>query len=139
MVVGHDSRDDAAQEPNQRSARSCSATKSAISADRCPAHRGDADRSWGLTLWTFWQNAAQLQIYGAQANTLVDNAAVIQVFGARQPAHGAGFRKSCRAASPRRNSRTLPPDEQMLLIEGKALRCRQVRYYEDRGLSACAD
>ncbi len=40
-------------------------------------------RAWGLTLWTFWQNAAQLTIYGAQANTLVDNAGVIQVFGAR--------------------------------------------------------
>src|SRR5579872_747865 len=40
-------------------------------------------RSWGLTLWTFWQNVAQLQIYGAQANTLVDNAGVVQVFGAR--------------------------------------------------------
>ena len=40
-------------------------------------------RSWGLTLWSFWQNVAQLQIYGAQANTLVDNAAVIQMFGAR--------------------------------------------------------
>ena len=26
-------------------------------------------RSWGLTLWTFWQNVAQLQIYGSQANT----------------------------------------------------------------------
>ena len=40
-------------------------------------------RSWGLTLWTFWQNAAQMQIYGGQANTLVDNAGVIQAFGAR--------------------------------------------------------
>lgn len=40
-------------------------------------------RSWGLTLWTFWQNAAQLQIYGTQANTLADNAGVIQAFGAR--------------------------------------------------------
>ena len=33
----------------------------------------------------------------------------------------------------------LAPDEQMLLIEGKAQRCKQVRYYEDRGLSAGAD
>ena len=40
-------------------------------------------RSWGLTLWTFWQNTAQLQIYGTQANTLIDNAGVIQVFGTK--------------------------------------------------------
>jgi type IV secretion system protein VirD4 len=40
-------------------------------------------RSLGLTLWTFWQSASQLQIYGAQATTLVDNAGVIQPFGAR--------------------------------------------------------
>ena len=37
-------------------------------------------RSWRLTLWTFWQNAAQLQIYGPHANTLVDKAGVIQIF-----------------------------------------------------------
>jgi hypothetical protein len=35
-------------------------------------------RSGGLTVWTFWQNAAQLQIYGTQANTLLDNAGVVQ-------------------------------------------------------------
>ena len=40
-------------------------------------------RSWALTLWCFWQNIAQLQIFGAQANTLVDNAGAIQAFGAR--------------------------------------------------------
>jgi type IV secretion system protein VirD4 len=37
----------------------------------------------GLTVWSFWQNAAQLQIYGAQANTLLDNAGVVQIFGIR--------------------------------------------------------
>jgi type IV secretory pathway TraG/TraD family ATPase VirD4 len=37
----------------------------------------------GLTVWTFWQNAAQLQIYGPQANTLLDNAGVVQIFGNR--------------------------------------------------------
>jgi type IV secretion system protein VirD4 len=33
--------------------------------------------SWGLTLWSFWQNPDQLKIYGPQANTLVDNAGVL--------------------------------------------------------------
>jgi type IV secretion system protein VirD4 len=40
-------------------------------------------RGFGLTLWSFWQNAAQLKIYGDQANTLIDNAGVVQLFGAR--------------------------------------------------------
>ena len=95
-------------------------------------------RSWGLTLWTFWQNAAQLQIYGAQANTLVDNAGVIQVFGARNRRMAQDFANLVGGVAPE-DIQNLAPDEQMLLIEGKALRCKQVRYYEDRGLSACAD
>lgn len=95
-------------------------------------------RSWGLTLWTFWQNAAQLQIYGAQANTLVDNAGVIQVFGARNRRMAQDFANLVGGVAPE-ELQSLAPDEQMLLIEGKALRCGQVRYYEDRGLSACAD
>jgi type IV secretion system protein VirD4 len=95
-------------------------------------------RSWGLTLWTFWQNAAQLQIYGAQANTLVDNAGVIQVFGARNRRMAQDFANLVGGVAPE-ELQNLAPDEQMLLIEGKALRCRQVRYYEDRGRAACAD
>jgi type IV secretion system protein VirD4 len=95
-------------------------------------------RSWGLTLWTFWQNAAQLQLYGAQANTLVDNAGVIQVFGARNRRMAQDFANLVGNVAPE-DIQNLAPDEQMLLIEGKALHCRQVRYYEDRGLNACAD
>jgi TraM recognition site of TraD and TraG len=40
-------------------------------------------RGWGLTLWSFWQNPSQLEIYGHQARTIVDNAGVLQLFGAR--------------------------------------------------------
>jgi type IV secretory pathway TraG/TraD family ATPase VirD4 len=40
-------------------------------------------RRSGRTVWSFWQNAAQLQIYGTPANTLIDNAGVIQIFGIR--------------------------------------------------------
>jgi len=40
-------------------------------------------RSWGLTLWTFWQNVAQLQMYGNRSQTLIDNAGAIQAFGPR--------------------------------------------------------
>ena len=53
-------------------------------------------RSWGLTLWSFWQNPDQMKIYGTQANTLVDNAGVIQVFGARNRRLAQDLRRFCR-------------------------------------------
>jgi type IV secretion system protein VirD4 len=90
-------------------------------------------RSWGLTLWTFWQNAAQLSIYGPQANTLVDNAGVVQVFGARNHRMAQDIANLIGGVSPEAILR-MPPDEQILLIEGNPVRCKQVRYYSDRQL-----
>lgn len=87
-------------------------------------------RSWGLTLWTFWQNVAQLQVYGSQANTLVDNAGVIQAFGARNRRMAQDLANIVGGLSAE-EIMTLRPDEQILLIEGKPLRCRQARYYND--------
>lgn len=89
-------------------------------------------------MWTFWQNAAQLQIYGAQANTLVDNAGVIQVFGARNRRMAQDFANLAGNVAAE-NILNLAADEQLLLTEGKITRCRQMRYYEDRGLAASAD
>ncbi len=88
-------------------------------------------RSWGLTLWTLWQNAAQLQIYGAQANTLVDNAGVIQVFGARNLRMGQEMANIIGGISAEQIM-GMEPDEQILLIEGRMLLCRQARYYSDK-------
>jgi type IV secretion system protein VirD4 len=88
-------------------------------------------RSWGLTLWTFWQNAAQLQIYGPQANTLIDNAGVIQTFGARNRRMAQDFVNLIGGVSPEEIMK-MPRDEQILLIEGQALRCKQVRHYSDK-------
>lgn len=88
-------------------------------------------RSWGLTLWTFWQNVAQLQIYGSQANTLVDNAGVIQAFGARNRRMAQDIANIIGSVSPE-EIMGLRPDEQLLLIEGKPIRCKQARYYSDR-------
>jgi type IV secretion system protein VirD4 len=87
-------------------------------------------RSWGLTLWTFWQNAAQLQVYGPQANTLVDNAGVIQAFGARNLRMAQDFANLIGTVAPH-EILGLPKDEQILLIEGTTMRCRQARYYSD--------
>ena len=88
-------------------------------------------RSWGLTLWSFWQNAAQLQIYGAQANTLIDNAGVIQVFGARNRRMAQDFANLVGGVSPD-EIMGMGKDEQILLVEGRSIRCKQARYYSDR-------
>jgi type IV secretion system protein VirD4 len=87
-------------------------------------------RSWGLTLWTYWQNVAQLSIYGAQANTLVDNAGVIQIFGARNHRMAQDLANLIGGISGEEILR-LPQDGQVLLIEGSLKRAMQVRYYED--------
>ncbi len=87
-------------------------------------------RSWGLTLWTFWQNVAQMQVYGAQANTILDNAGVVQAFGARNRRMAQDLAAILGDVSPEEIMR-LRADEQILLIEGKTLRCGQTRYYQE--------
>jgi len=87
-------------------------------------------RSWGLTLWCFWQNVAQLQIYGMQANTLIDNAGVIQTFGARNMRMAQDFANIVGGVSGEQVM-SMRPDEQLLLIEGRLTRCKQARYYSD--------
>ena len=87
-------------------------------------------RSWGFTLWTFWQNVAQLQTYGTQANTLVDNAGVIQVFGARNLRMAQDLATIIGGMSAEQIL-SMKPDEQALLLEGKLKRCKQVRHYND--------
>jgi type IV secretion system protein VirD4 len=94
-------------------------------------------RSWGLTLWTFWQNAAQLGIYGGQANTLVDNAGVIQAFGARNQRMAQDFANLVGGVSADEIMK-LRQDEQILLVEGKTIRCKQARYYSDQSFVAKA-
>ncbi len=88
-------------------------------------------RSWGLTLWTFWQNAGQIQIYGPQANTIVDNAGVIQVFGATNLRMSQDLVNVIGGISAEELLR-MPHDEQVLLIDGRLRRCKQVRHYEDQ-------
>jgi type IV secretion system protein VirD4 len=90
-------------------------------------------RSWGLTLWTFWQNADQLQIYGEQANTIVDNAGVVQILRATNRRMAQDFANLLGSVSAD-GILNMAPDEQMLLMEGHPIRCKQVRYYSDQDL-----
>jgi type IV secretory pathway TraG/TraD family ATPase VirD4 len=74
---------------------------------------------------------AQPQIYGAQANTLLDNAGVIQIFGIQNYRMAQDLANVIGGISADELLK-LPKSEQMLLIESKLQRCRQVRHYEDR-------
>jgi type IV secretion system protein VirD4 len=87
-------------------------------------------RSWGVTLWTFWQNTAQLALYKEQANTLIDNAGVIQTFGAKNQRMAQDFANIVGGVSAEQIMK-MRPDEQILLIDGKIIPCKQVRYYND--------
>ena len=87
--------------------------------------------SGGLTVWSFWQNAAQLGLYGSQANTLIDNAGVIQIFGIRNYRMAQDLANVIGGISADALL-ALPKNEQILLIESRLRRCRQVRHYEDR-------
>ena len=94
-------------------------------------------RSFGFTLWTFWQNAAQLQIYGSQANTLVDNAGVIQAFGARNRRMAQDIANLVGGVTAD-ELLSMSQDEQIILIEGKPIRCKQVRHYNNEKLFSVA-
>jgi type IV secretion system protein VirD4 len=88
-------------------------------------------RAGGLTVWSFWQNAAQLQIYGSQANTLVDNAGVIQIFGIRNYRMAQDLANVIGGIAADALM-ALPRNEQILLVESKLRGCKQVRHYDDR-------
>jgi type IV secretory pathway TraG/TraD family ATPase VirD4 len=66
-----------------------------------------------------------------QANTLVDNAGVIQAFGVRNRRMAQDLVNLVGGFSPD-EILSMPPDEQILLIEGKTMRCKQTRYYDDQ-------
>ncbi len=91
-------------------------------------------RSFGLTLWTFWQNASQLSIYGPHANTLIDNAGVVQIFGARNFRMANDLANLIGGISAEEILK-MPKDQQVLLIDGKLTRCAQARYYSDRAFA----
>ncbi len=88
-------------------------------------------RASGLTLWSFWQNTAQLDLYGTQARTILDNAGVVQLFGARNRRAAQDFAALVGGVDPD-EILAMRPDEQLLLIEGGKPRfARRLRYFED--------
>jgi len=87
-------------------------------------------RSSGLQLWSFWQNPAQLEVYGADAKTLVDNVGVLQFLGARNRRVATELAALVGGVDAD-TIMEMEPDECMALIEGAGLhRLRKVRYFE---------
>jgi type IV secretion system protein VirD4 len=88
-------------------------------------------RGWGLTLWSFWQNPSQLEIYGHQARTLVDNAGVLQLFGARNRRMAQEFAGLVGGVDADAIM-AMPRDAQLLMIEGEPpCVSRRPRYFEE--------
>jgi type IV secretory pathway TraG/TraD family ATPase VirD4 len=88
-------------------------------------------RSFGVQLWTHFQNAAQLEIYGKDgAHTLVDNAGVLQLLGAANRRVAQEF-ASLVGGIDAEAIMAMGPDEQLLLMDGKLQRLRRLRYFEE--------
>lgn len=88
-------------------------------------------RSYGLQVWSFWQNVSQLKKLYPEWETLVDNCAFLQVFGS---GHHTSVQQAADliGASPA-DIRSLRSDEQFLSFAGeKPYRCRRLDYLHDK-------
>ena len=96
-------------------------------------------RGWGVQLWTYWQSPAQLEIYGADARTLVDNAGVVQCFGAHNLRAAREFADLVGGIDAD-TILDMGADEQIVLVEGgRPQRLRRIRYFEDRSCAGQYD
>lgn len=88
-------------------------------------------RGFGIQLWTHWQNAAQLEVYGKDgAHTLVDNAGVLQFLGAANRRAAQEYVSLVGGLDPD-EVMAMGAQEQFLLMDGKLQRLRRLRYFEE--------
>lgn len=88
-------------------------------------------RSYGLQVWSFWQNVSQLTNLYPEWQTLIDNSAFLQVFGS---GHHTSVRQAAEliGVSPA-EIYDLHGDEQYLSFAGeKPIRCRRFDYLHDK-------
>jgi type IV secretion system protein VirD4 len=96
-------------------------------------------RSYGIQLWTHWQNLSQLQIYGPDgAHTLVDNSGVLQFLGAANHRVASEFAALMGGISGE-EIMALGPNEQVLLMDGRVLKLRRFRYFEEARFAGLYD
>lgn len=88
-------------------------------------------RAFGVQLWTHWQNAAQLEVYGKSgAHTLVDNAGVLQFLGAPNRRAAQEF-VSLVGGIDADEIMAMGSHEQLVLMDGTPQRLRRLRYFEE--------
>ena len=88
-------------------------------------------RSYGLQLWTLFQNPAQLEIYQHHARTMVDNAGVVQLLGARNLRMATEFADLVGGVDPQ-DLVEMRDDEAIVLIDGgRPQWIRKVRYFDE--------
>jgi type IV secretion system protein VirD4 len=88
-------------------------------------------RAFGVQLWTHWQNASQLEVYGKDgAHTLVDNAGVLQFLGAANRRAAQEF-VSLVGGIDADEIMAMGSREQLVLVDGTPQRLRRLRYFEE--------
>jgi type IV secretion system protein VirD4 len=88
-------------------------------------------RAFGVQLWTHWQNASQLEVYGKDgAHTLVDNAGVLQFLGAPNRRAAQEF-VSLVGGIDADEILAMGSHEQLVLLDGTPQRLRRLRYFEE--------
>ena len=88
-------------------------------------------RSYGLQLWTLFQNAAQLDVYLHHARTMVDNAGVIQLLGVSNLRAATDFADLVGGVDPQ-DVVEMRDDEALMLVDGgRPQWIRKVRYFDE--------
>lgn len=87
-------------------------------------------RGYGLQAWTFWQDLSQIEnLYKVAWSTMVNNCSVLQIFGTKN------FSVASQCASlvgiDYNDVRGLAKDEQIVVIDGEALRLKKFDYLSD--------
>jgi len=96
-------------------------------------------RSYGIQLWTHWQNLAQLQVYGADgAHTLVDNSGVLQFLGASNHRVASEFATLIGGITGE-EIMGLGQQDQVILMDGKVMKLRRFRYFEEARFAGLFD
>ncbi|MBI1291509.1 TraM recognition domain-containing protein [bacterium] len=95
-------------------------------------------RGFGLQLWTFWQDLAQLrQLYPDSWYSMFNNCGFVNMFGARNHFMKAEMAEVMNV-TPSTIDR-LAPDEQLLMLEGTVEQCWIPDYLRDAGYVGLAD
>ena len=88
-------------------------------------------RSYGLRVWTFWQDLSQIkQLYPVGWQTIINNSSVIQCFSLRKALQAKEMAQILGNISAQ-EIQTLPPHQQVLWIDGELVIADKLDYLVD--------